>query len=325
MPRDAPGSSYGRLHRNSSKRFSTHQHTDIRPIDHLRSNRSGKLSRLGTQQSTRKPPQHQSPRQPFSLAGSRIPPNHGGSYIDPHYHEYNPRYQKDFNTPLWGLAKPLPRVVRQGMRRGRSNAEQGTVENPEAEIQEPGSSEAIPQLGMINDQREAVGKDTVGQQERSSERGYGHHRTHTGDTAQKVKSHDSVVDPNFSPLHERGNPMEEWRTRAIPRSRSDPFDDRAGDIGERSMNRLSSVQEVPTEPISTSSFASSEGRRATSDSAEIDLEAGEKVDEWPVEDGEEEEYLQEERNMHNSWAEFRARYREPLAECLAVSSHIHLS
>ncbi|PVH68938.1 aquaglyceroporin-like protein, partial [Cadophora sp. DSE1049] len=258
------------------------------------------------------------PRQPFSLAGSRLPPAHGASYIDPHYHEFNPKYQKEQNTPLWGLAKPLPRVVRQGMRRGRGDAEQGTVEDPEAEIEEPGGSEAIPQVGMINDHREDAGKDPVGHGEGSSERGYGHQRTNTGSTAQKIRSHDSVVDPHSSPLQERGNPMDEWGTHVRFRRRSDPCDDRAGDLVERSMNRLSSVQEVPSEPISTTSFTSLQGRRAISDSAEIDLEAGEKVDEWPVEDGEEEQYLEEEGNMHNSWAEFRARFREPLAECLAT-------
>jgi len=323
--RDVPVLSYGRPHRNSSTRIPTYQHTDNSPRDHLRSNRAGNLSRLGTQQSTRRPPRHQPPRQPFSLAGSRIPPNHGGSYIDPDYHEYNPRYQKDFNTPLWGLAKPLPRVVRQGMRRGRSHAGQGTVEDTEAEIEEPGDSEAIPQLGMISDQRADVGKDAVGQREESRERGYGHHRTNTGGTAQKVKSNGTVVDPNSSPLYERGNPMEQWGDCAVPKQGSDPFDDRAGDLGDRCMNRLSSVKEEPSEPVSNSSFASFEGHRAIVDPADIDLEAGEKFDEWPVEDGEEEQYLDEERNMHNSWAEFRARYREPLAECLAVSSHLHFS
>ncbi|KAH7381854.1 aquaglyceroporin-like protein [Cadophora sp. MPI-SDFR-AT-0126] len=279
---------------------------------------SESLSRSRTQLSAHTPPSHLPPRRPFSLAGSsRLPPAHGASYIDPHYHKFNPRYQ-ELNTPLWGLAKPLPRVVRQGMRRDRSGADRETIEDPEAEIEEPGSSEAIPQVGMINGQREDAGKDPVGHRERSSERGYGHQRTNTGSTTQKVRSHDSVVDPHSSLLQERRNPMDEWVNCRVSKMRSDPLDDRLGDLGERSLNPLSSVQEVPSKSASASIFASSEGSRATSDSAEIDLEAGEKVDEWPVEDGEEAQYLEEERSMHNSWAEFRARFREPLAECLAT-------
>jgi aquaglyceroporin related protein len=87
---------------------------------------------------------------------------HGASYVDPKYYELNPTYQKLGNSPIWGLAKPLPRVVRPGMRRGPPDG-QGVFEDKSAEREEPGGAEGIPQVGMINDQRHEAGKNAVGE------------------------------------------------------------------------------------------------------------------------------------------------------------------
>ncbi|KNG91672.1 putative aquaporin [Aspergillus nomiae NRRL 13137] len=51
-----------------------------------------------------------------SLAGPREPDTNS-IYIHPEYHDMNPDYGKTNEEPVWGLAKPLPRVVRPGMRR----------------------------------------------------------------------------------------------------------------------------------------------------------------------------------------------------------------
>jgi hypothetical protein len=72
------------------------------------------------------------------------------------------------------------------------------------------------------------------------------------------------------------------------------------------------VQEAPSRIVSRD-FA--EG----ADPSQIDLEA-QYDDEWPLEKEEADQYAQEEWEMHNGWASFRARFREPLAECLAVCS-----
>ncbi|CZT44355.1 related to Putative channel protein, exgression is glucose repressed by Mig1 and Mig2 [Rhynchosporium secalis] len=256
-------------------------------------------------------------RPAFSLAGGNIVPTHGMSYIDPTYLQYNPTYRKEQNTPLWGLAKPLPRVVRQGMRRNRDG--KGTVEDAEAEIQGPGSSEAIPQVGMINDQRDDTGKNPVGRQGENSERGYGHQkdrRRGAENTVQRAGSRRSDAYSNISALQEKANPMEDWESPEDSAHRSETFEH--GDLGEPSMNRLESVQEVPANRSSMSNIASYGMRREHSDPYDIDVEAAEKGDEWPMEEGEEQQYLQEERDMHNSWAEVRAKFREPLAECLAT-------
>ena len=53
----------------------------------------------------------------FSLAGSQTPVRKQPlAYIDPDYTLYNPHYEEGTHEPVWSLARPLPRVVRPGMR-----------------------------------------------------------------------------------------------------------------------------------------------------------------------------------------------------------------
>lgn len=76
-----------------------------------------------------------------SLAGSTMPdPPQGGVYIDPQYRDLNPKYGGGNDRPVWGLAKPLPRVVRPGMRRN-----DGT-ESKAYETKPPGESAPAPEL-----------------------------------------------------------------------------------------------------------------------------------------------------------------------------------
>ncbi|KAJ6155270.1 Glycerol uptake facilitator protein [Penicillium chermesinum] len=60
--------------------------------------------------------------------------------MDPEYQQLNPRYGNQNETPVWGLAKPLPRVVRPGMRRGRSSQQEAYQAEP------PGDSQPAPAL-----------------------------------------------------------------------------------------------------------------------------------------------------------------------------------
>ncbi|KAJ5982853.1 Glycerol uptake facilitator protein [Penicillium waksmanii] len=65
----------------------------------------------------------------------------GKTYIDPEYQGLNPRYGKNYEKPIWGLAKPLPRVVRPGMRRDESNIQNAYQPSP------AGDAEPAPELG----------------------------------------------------------------------------------------------------------------------------------------------------------------------------------
>ena len=65
----------------------------------------------------------------------------GPVYLDPEYRSMNPRYGKNNEQPVWGLAKPLPRVVRPGMRRDE-HTQQGAYDTKPR-----GEAEPAPELG----------------------------------------------------------------------------------------------------------------------------------------------------------------------------------
>jgi len=271
------------------------------------------------------------PRPQYSLAGnsrknSTTEP-HALSYVDPKYYELNPGYQKPQNLPVWGLAKPLPRVVRSGMRRksqggvdAKEPGKQGVVEDTNAEVEEPGSAEAIPQVGMIDNQREEEGKERTGWRSDIEERGYGHQRD--GSTrSEKISKLPSGTSAGhyLTPKDEKSNPMDEWLAKQ-PSRKSD-----AGDLGGQRIQRLPSVHEAPSRARSATTTVSRDFAEAA-DQNRIDLEAGDQYnDEWGLEKEEADQYVQEEWEMHNGWASFRARFREPLAECLAVSGFFQQS
>lgn len=258
----------------------------------------------------------------YSLAGNHDFQSHGIGYVSPGYYALNPDYQKPKDQPLWGLAKPLPRVVRPGMRRKGHGEE--VVEDKHAEQEQPGSAEAIPQVGMINDQREDAGLESNTPRD-IDERGYGHQleqrqpppeRAETGGT-QHTHQQGSPIDQYGTPKEEKGDPMDEWSARQkFSRGSSNPFEDAHGDLGASGLRKLSSVREESAPDITTICSASSNEGLGHND---IDLESGEQCGDWPVEDEEAEKYMQEERDNYNGWAAIRARLREPLAECLAVS------
>lgn len=201
----------------------------------------------------------------------------------------------------------------------------GVVENKDAEVAEPGSAEAIPQVGMINEQRQKAGKERVSNREKNTEeRGYGNQKAERrrDDTIAKMRS-GSSAGHDTTPMDERGNPMEEWLAKQ-PSKSPNPFDDRNGDKTEPGMRRLTSVQESPSRAVSTLTTVSRDFAEGAGDQ-DVDLEAGDRYDdEWSLEKEEAQQYEQEEWEMHNGWASFRARFREPLAECLAVSCSYRL-
>ncbi|RAQ51504.1 aquaporin [Aspergillus flavus] len=88
-----------------------------------------------------------------SLAGPREPdPN--WTYVHPEYHDMNPDYGKSNEEPVWGLAKPLPRVVRPGMRR-----HDGVGTTSAYPTGQKGESEPVPELEATPDQGDEHGKE----------------------------------------------------------------------------------------------------------------------------------------------------------------------
>lgn len=269
------------------------------------------------------PTQQQPYRPAYSLAGNASIAAHGPCYVDPIYYQLNPDYRKPPNRPVWGLAKPLPRVIRRGMRRGEDAG--GTLEDEEAEVEQPGSAEVIPQIGLINEQREEAGKEKNSGPDRSIQgRGYGHQpepkresatrqfSARTQGTATYSDSGQNGIGRYGSPQEEKDNPMESI-TQGI-----DSLNNGNGDIGSRRLDRLPSVKEESHSNLNVQRTVSMSSGQYRESSMDIDLEAGDRIDDWPLDHDEAEQYLIEEKDNHNTWASIRAKFREPLAECLAV-------
>jgi aquaglyceroporin related protein len=305
-----------RLHPNPRETQSTNSQFDTRSCKRQQVPHTRRTSKENARVPRPNQPNPLPKRPQYSLAGNTSQA-HGPSYVDPRYYELNPRYRQLENAPVWGLAKPLPRVVRPGMKRGLPDG-QRAVEDKGAQREEPGSAEAIPQLGMIYDQRDDVGKNNNGERKDVEGRGYGHEglgrrQSERRPPIAQIGSENSVVDRFGTPKDERGNPMEEWQCRgASYKSRIDPFDDQNADLGER---RLSTLQEVSSSPDIVA---------APRDENEIDLEAGEKSEDWSLDKQDAEHYAQVAADGHNTWCTIRAKFREPLAECLAVSAFLKL-
>jgi aquaglyceroporin related protein len=91
--------------------------------------------------------QHQASQWPtHSLAGKNMmpdqaQPSQNNVYIDPEYRQKNPRYGRENEKPIWGLAKPLPRVIRPGMRRDEKS------QTAAQQFESPGESAPAPELG----------------------------------------------------------------------------------------------------------------------------------------------------------------------------------
>jgi hypothetical protein len=172
------------------------------------------------------------------------------------------------------------------------------VENTSAEVDAPSSAETISHVNMIKKQRQEGGKDPIGDQTMNKEgHGYGHQSRRTGnkqysrsaaDIAGRIESGYSVLDRYGTPKDERSNPMKEWK---YPTSSQAPFDDVKGDPGKGGLDHHSSSCETTNDSPSVCD---------NQDVRYIDLEAGEKSDDWSLEDSDAEQYIHEEEDMHNS-------------------------
>jgi hypothetical protein len=83
----------------------------------------------------------------------------GPVYQDPEYQSMNPRYGKDNEKPVWGLAKPLPRVVRPGMRRNETTDQKSYNTNPRGEAEPAPELGATP--GLANSRSNATDRRTA--------------------------------------------------------------------------------------------------------------------------------------------------------------------
>jgi len=249
------------------------------------------------------------PRRPqFSLAGSYAAPAPAPSYIDPEYYDLNPKYNQPVEKPIWGLARPLPRIVRSRSRMRSIGPGEGNLALGGRHLSDlqrlrtsktirplQTNAEAVPQVARIPSQRADVG---------DNEHRFGAHHHHRDGAPPLIQTASKEDASDFSrwgsPLEEKGDPMNALK---MTRNKS-RRDSGTGDVGELFHSKLPPLLE--------------EG----SDKSELDLEAGTGLKRTGVEDegnliaecDDESDY-----EIINKWSLIRAKYREPLAEGLAVS------
>lgn len=220
-------------------------------------------------------------------------------YVDPGYTELNPAYDQPMNTrPVWGLAKPLPRVIRPGMVPTRSELK---VQIPDAEQQrqdaanvdlEQGRVEATlnlsrlsPQLQLARQQRENRLLETL--------------------------NPSNTLSPT-SPL--RRQPSTNQAHSPRPPSINSQVIEEEGeeDLGAR-RPRPSDLEPVPEQ-----SFPEWDATSAITEKAdEGDLDGDWIGENMPLNAYDKD--TDEIHNLHTRWSVIRLRFREPLAELLAVS------
>ncbi|RDW67605.1 hypothetical protein BP6252_09001 [Coleophoma cylindrospora] len=237
----------------------------------------------------------------FSLAGSPVVQDVVAAnqpYVDPGYTQLNPAYDQPENIrPVWGLAKPLPRVLRPGMVPTRSelklDAEQGQNAAPEDNPDlEQGRIESTMRLGRISDQLQ----QTRLRRENTLLQAYdGTSPTSQSQTSGLGRQPSTRIQPfpDLTPQEETEDPVVKQDTQ---QSSLQAFPD----------------YEYPDDAASATTEKAGEGD-LDGDwiGEEIPLKAYE-----PLED--------EIHNLHTHWSVIRVRFREPLAELLAVTVQLTL-
>jgi aquaglyceroporin related protein, other eukaryote len=250
----------------------------------------------------------------FSLAGPQVFDTLAANqpYVDPLYKQINPAYDQPVNVrPVWGLAKPLPRVLRPGMVPAKDELDKDELSTDrDAEAQplldtgvEAGRIEPTlrPRVSML--------LDTVRRErELALIRAYEHSQNQYNDspafspyaglTARHSSDAPTVTQSARVRLEE---PIEEESSSDTPAA----DDATQPDIQPPELN-------LP-EAVANLKQAKSEAAESLKDPYEdaIPLSA------YSAEDD-------EVHNLHTYWSVIRLRFREPLAELLAVCPSITL-
>ncbi|KAH7390146.1 aquaporin-like protein [Cadophora sp. MPI-SDFR-AT-0126] len=225
-------------------------------------------------------------------------------YVDPGYTELNPAYDQPMNTrPVWGLAKPLPRVIRPGMVPTQSELK---VQIPDVEQQkqdtanidlEQGRVEATlnlnklsPRLQLARQQRENRLVETFGRPSGVSPTSSieGQQSTNQAHSPRPPSIHSQVIE-----------------------------EDGEEDIGGR-RPRPSDLEPVPEQ-----AFPEWDATSAITEKVEEgDLDGDWIGDAIPLNAYDKD--TDEIHNLHTHWSVIRLRFREPLAELLAVTVQLTL-
>lgn len=238
-------------------------------------------------------------------------------YVDPGYADLNPAYDQPINSrPVWGLAKPLPRVIRPGMVPTRSELK---LQIPDAEHQnndsanidlEQGRIQATLNVNKLSPQLEQA------RRERENRLMQTYSRTGLSPSSPLAPEPSSVLSPSSQLIEEKEH--EQDLGTAKPYTDLDPVLEQPTP-GPTRPGSPEDQQELPTHenwglPDDASSIIT------TKDNDALD---GDWIgEEFPLKAYDPE--TDEIHNLHTRWSVIRLRFREPLAELLAVTVQLTL-
>jgi aquaglyceroporin related protein len=224
-------------------------------------------------------------------------------YVDPGYTQLNPAYDQPENIrPVWGLAKPLPRVVRPGMIPTRSEINAAQQAPPLADIDlESGRIEPTLKLNRIStqlqnsrQQRENNLLEAHGLVSPGGQQGLSNTEPLTAPSQvieEEPEPHKTDEEDLASPEHPLGRPLSfdgvHSHTSQVDRFPSFGYPDDA----TSEVTQTPGVEDLDGDWIGE----------------EVPLKAYDP------------NYDDEIHNLHTHWSVIRLRFREPLAELLAVS------
>lgn len=254
----------------------------------------------------------------FTLAGAGSPLDAimgNQAYIDPGYVDLNPAYEAAPNSrPLWGLAKPLPHVIRPGMIPTRTEVLQQSPAQLEHErrAQEEFDLEAGRVESTSNPSKISSAIKTAQQ-----DREFKLLRTYTGQSAfgGSARRRSSISSaPGMHSITERIGKIDQS---------SEGQSNRASQSINHTIRKLTSVTEQST-PDETE-HPNDQGWLAADAIATTPVEEKLEDDDW-IEDPEElkpyDAELDEIHNLHTHWSVIRLKFREPLAELLATTCQL---
>ncbi|KAL1625085.1 hypothetical protein SLS56_007512 [Neofusicoccum ribis] len=262
----------------------------------------------------------------FTLAGPAEPtPQTNQPYVDPGYTQLNPAYEQPTNArPVWGLAKPLPRVVRPGMVPTPGEVTPAEPEKPVDPDIEKGRVEQTLNLGKISSHlRDARERRESNFLERMA----------TGVSTSGTAAPVAQTVSRTSSRRREGSVAD---TAPQPLQPLTPLPENPQSPGEEKDSYFPHAQDSYFPPL----YAPSAGRPSLMSGEEDGVEhdnrfpddassAATEIDEgddWYDEDLvlRPLRTVEEVHNHHTHWSVVRTKYREELAELLAVTVQLTL-
>lgn len=265
--------------------------------------------RRGTQQSDRNPAyttsRDENNRQMFTLAGPS-PPDEGNNgraqnqhqpYVEDGYAELNPAYSQPGNVrPIWGLADPMPRIIRRGMKPSQQEiqADRPKPGEEDEDVLQPTDSQMEQGMGPklnLNKLDQSI-HDATKERERKYADKYGKKFEPPSEMGQESHTRPAGFLQQLTPPQEAGEDEEEL---------------------SKASTRRSDTERQQQHSCSEDGHDEEKDEETNDDVAEsTSVQKNEGIS--PINNIEGELH-----NHHTLWAVLRTRLREPLAEILAVS------